>query len=154
MSIFGGTNEAPLPGGGRNFKDGRYLVRLEAFKRGVSQQGKGDYVVAEVTVLEVLTEYDDSNKPGERVSWVQLARWQPFKGNVKAFIVAATGSELDGADLVAPNGERIKVQEALEKASAGDGTMLAGATMIASAHGTKTKAGGDFTVVRWESADE
>lgn len=156
MSIFANTDNAPLPGGGRNFNDGRYLCRLEAFKRGVSQQGKGDYVVAEVTVLDTLLGYEQSNKPGERVSWVQLARWQTFPGNCKQFILAATGMSLDdaGTSLVDPgSGQTIRVSAALERATSGDGTTFAGALMIAEAITVTTRSGKPFTKVQWAAAD-
>jgi len=105
MGLFEDADSAPMPGGGRNFKEGKYLCRLEAFKRGKSQQGKGEYAVAEVTVIDGLHTYAGSNEVGERVSWVQLQRWQPFAGNMKMFITAVTGMTLDEQDLVDEEGK-------------------------------------------------
>ena len=148
-------DNAPMPGGGRFMNDGRYRVRIEAFKAGKSQQGKGEYYVAEMTVLDVIMGYENSNPAGERLSWVQFKSWQPSASNIKGFIKALTGlDDDDGAYLIAPDGKKMKFSEALDKATAGDGTAFAGAELIAEAMSVKTKKGGDFTKVLWTAAED
>ena len=152
MGIFDGLQDAQMPGGGRFFTDGVYLVDVILAKSGESQQGKGAYVAIEAKNVETLVEFpagrisdiDGSVMPascvaGETLSNVIMMRTQPAASNIKGFLVAATGLTPD------------QITSAVaEKAFGGDGKALAGVRLIARAATIKTKAGRPFTKVTWE----
>lgn len=142
--MFAGVEKAPMPGSGRWFTDGVYLVRVEAFKRGISRKGDGAFSVVEATILEVLVPYDASNREGERVSWiVMMKHGETSLSNLKGFAAAAL--DCDESDVTAG---------ALLKASDGDGTALKGLELIATAVTQPTRTGGKYTKVTWSSEDE
>ena len=127
----------------RYFNDGKYLFKVSKFTQGVSKKGKGPFVAIEGEIIEVKVGYADSNKVGETVSQViMLNAGDIALRDVKAFVAAAAYD---------PNkSEQPAVTSAVcEKASAGDGTLLAGAEIIAEATTIKTKRGTNFTKVSW-----
>ena len=144
MGIFSGIAAAPAPSGSGNyFAEGKYLVEVRRFAAGTSAKGDGDFVVAEVVVLEQIVPYEDSNSVGESISWIAMKKHAPFLSNVKGFLAAAL--ECGVGDVS---------EDMADKATAGDGTALAGVRMVAEVHTIKTKRNNDFTKVSWFSAPE
>jgi hypothetical protein len=180
MGLFGKLGKAPPPGGGgRYMNDGQYLVEITKVTAGESQKGEGPFVAVEATILEVISEYDNSNKVGESVSWVVMFKHPPAMSNLRGFFAAACGihveaqffqnpTDPDAIVMVAP-GEEIpkdargrdwpdvsdrEWEAAAEKAVSGAGTTLAGIELIADAVTIRTKKGNPFTKVRWWGVGE
>lgn len=141
--MFAGIQNAPMPGSGRYFQDGVYLARIEAFKRGMSRAGKGAFSVVEATILEVLVPYENSNREGERVSWVVMMKHgETSLSNLKGFAAAAMDCD---PEEVTPG--------VLLTASHGDGSALKGLELIATAVTQPTRTGGKYTKVTWSTPE-
>jgi len=138
-SFFAGIGAAPMPHSGIYPKDGQYLVQVEAIKVGTSSKGDGDYIAVELTVLDVLVEYEGSNRAGERISWVVMKKHGlTALSNLRGFFVAL----LDCApeDLT---------DDTCEEACADDGEDLKGTHLEMTATTITTKRGTPFTKCTW-----
>lgn len=142
-------------GGGNFFRDGRYLIELVKITNGESQQGEGEYVAVECCIKKVLVQFEGSNKPGELVSWVVMAKHGDVAlSNLKSFIGAITGKDPNCSD---PHDAKYASPadwaKAGLRAASGDGTLLAGTELNANAVTIITKKRqSKFTKVSWASA--
>lgn len=158
FGMFGTLGKVAGPSGGGNwFKDGRYYVMVNKVTAAESKQNRGEYVAAEMTVLEVVNGWDTSNTVGERVSAVFMASTPNQMGiiNLKGFLGACTGMD-PNATSPEQNGYASDEAwaEAGENACAGDGTVLAGTILDVTATTIKTRAQKDFTKVAFTACDE
>lgn len=79
---------------------GKYLVEIKYFGVKESKTNQGSYVLLEGTVLETISGFDGSNRPGDAVSkafLVQDSGWAGTyaMGEVCELIAAATGASPD-----------------------------------------------------------
>ena len=141
MSIFANIETASAPAQARYFADGTYLCELHKFVQGSSRRDSTPYVAVEATIMEVSNGGEDSNTPGERVSWVVMCRQkETFLSAVKGFVAAASG--VDYGDVTA---------DMCEELSAGDGSAISGIEVIADAKTITTLKGNPFMKVIWRA---
>lgn len=100
MGMFDNIDKAQASARGANYaKAGHYLARIDRVKAGESQQGAGEFVAVEMTVLAALPDGDvplnDDFEPlgpdnwhrvGEQISHVMMTKHKSFLGNMKAFV--------------------------------------------------------------------
>jgi len=175
MSVFDNMHGETATGASRWFQEGDYVARVRRCQHFMSRQGKGNGVAIEVTILAATLSYEAgrvswidqsilpaSNEPGEVCSTVLwLDRQQPAMGNLKGFLLAASGlsedqvirSHADANDLPLGDPETAKAAwiAFAERATSGNGDTMAGAVVCARATLIKTKAGTPFTRVVWET---
>jgi hypothetical protein len=143
MSIFANIETAAAPAQQRYFADGTYLVELHKFVQGSSRRDNTPYVAVEATVLEVTNGDDESNRAGERVSWVVMCRQkETFLSAVKGFVAAASG--VDYGDVTS---------EMCEELSSGDGSAIGGIEVVADAKTITTLKGNPFMKVIWRASN-
>ncbi len=134
-SAYGKVSEAKYSEGGIYVLPGVYQFRVDACKHIKIRSGAEAFVV-ELTVLE-------SNNPeravGSQCSWMVTLDKEPALGNVKQFVTAAT--EFPDSAI---NEEAILL-------IVGEKNPLKGTILRCSANVIKTKAGRDFTKVKWFS---
>lgn len=159
MGIFSGQNlnQHRSAGGGVYFRPGTYTCRLLSSK--VIEYGNGNdkdtAFVAEFEVLEAQPVDDQSNKIGTRPSqFVKIsdAKFQETSlGNIADFMRAAIAcrSACEGEDEV-PNPADVEIDDDLADAIVGNDQPLVGTVMRVIAANVKTKAGNDFTKIRYE----
>jgi hypothetical protein len=178
MGVFEKMGETEATAGANYFQEGEYMCRVRLARHFMSQQGKGNCVVIEVTILTVFLAYQEgrrswidgtklraSNVAGEVCSQVLLLdRQQPAMGNLKAFLFAASG--IDERQMIAAHAkdhnldpaDPTTTQKAWEaftmRLVSGDGKMLAGQIVKARANLIRTKAGKPHTRVLWEFPTE
>lgn len=143
MSIFDRDEIGDKTAGGRGawLTPGIYAIEITRCSEG--EGFKGPFAAVEGRVLEVLQEGPEDSKaatlkPGTVVSWVCMLRNPSAWGDLKKFLAAAMGidvSRVTNAN-ARPNFE-------------GDGTKLAGTTLVAQVHEKPTRTGGVFTIVNW-----
>ena len=150
MSIFDGIKDAPMPNSGIYFRDGTYLVEVNACRSGMSRKpGEGAYTVVEGTILEVLVEYEGSNQVGERANWiVKMKHGETSLSNIKGFIAAGASSEA-GEDIDPEIIDSEMADTVFGNTEEADEEAMAGVRMIAIANTVKTKKDNDFTKVVW-----
>lgn len=145
MGVFGDVkiNSAKISGGGVYILPGEYVFEIEAFKV-IKTRGKGPMFVAEFKVLETT----NPERPiGSRPSFTVLVDQDWGPGNLKEFIVAASGldpsSARDEAKVNAENWDAV-----LEKAI--NAQSYSGMKVICSAsEQAKKKSEGSFTKIRF-----
>lgn len=105
MGMFDGIeNTASSSNGGRYIVPGHYLARIDRVKAGESQQGNGEFVAIEVTILDALPDGDipydpewnrlsaeEWHRPGEQASHLLMSKHQSFQANFKAFVANVGG---------------------------------------------------------------
>ena len=144
MGIFDNIEKAAAPNQQRYFSEGTYQVEVHKFIQGSSRRDSTPYVAVEATVLELLHGEEESNKVGERVSWVIMCRQKDtFLSAVKGFVAAASG--VDYGDVTSGMCEEL---------SSGDGSAIGGVEVIADAKEITTLKGNPFMKVIWRSASE
>ena len=148
MSIFSNLKkeweEATSPSQQRYLLNGTYRVELHKFVEGESRRDSTPYVAVEATIVEVLHGDENSNKPGERVSWVIMCRVKnTFANAIKGFVSAVTGEDFDSCTL-----------DMAAELSAGDGSAVSGLEVIADANTITTLKGNPFLKVIWRSAND
>lgn len=154
-SVFAGIGNAPMPNSGIYFKDGTYLVEIMACRQGASRvPGKGDYCIVECTILEVLVDYEGSNKIGERVNWVVMMRWgETALSNLKGFIAAALssdeGEEIDPEIINEEIADQVFGGTGDDDEHEADEEMMKGIKLQVVANTVLTKKEDDFTKVVW-----
>lgn len=97
-------NTVASSNGGSYVRPGHYLARIDRVKSGESQQGSGEFVAIEMTVLAALEDGDlpvdeDFNilgkehwhRPGENVSHLLMAKHPSFQANFKSFVANVGG---------------------------------------------------------------
>lgn len=148
--------------GGNYFKDGRYYVLLNKITAANSKNPTGgamggEYAAAEFTVLQHITEYEGSNKIGERVSSVYMftKHGDIALSNFKGLLGACIGLN---PDIKTPGVAGYATDEewtgACYSATDGDGTSLAGTVLDVTAITTTTKAGKPFTKLMFLGVDD
>lgn len=143
MGMFSGISTAKATSRSGYFSPGVYLCEIAAIKfRRSDRPGKGPYFVVECLVKE---SNRPDTQPGETRSWSLTFRADdPMAlGDMKAFFVALSG---------ATEAEVSPFVEALAEAAIGDENPCRGLLVRLEAFERDTKAGGQFTVHRWERA--
>jgi hypothetical protein len=141
MSIFANIESAPVSSQQRYFQDGTYVVTLHKFVQGSSRRDNTPYVAVECTITEVTNEYENSNKVGERVSWVVMMRQrETFLSAVKGFVAAAAACAFEDVS-----------SDMCEELSSGDGSAVEGLQIVADANTITTLKGNPFMKVIWRS---
>ncbi len=177
MGVFDDFSEHNASGGGKWYQEGVYLVQLVAMPLLQSSNDKGLLVPIEATILELRVEYPAgrvceidgkplpaSNIAGERVSDVLLLeRQKPAKANLKSAILAfcqmnevqvvEVYAEQHGLSVDDPATAKAAWKAFGENATAGEGTMLAGAIAVVRAQRVRKKNGDPFTKKVYEAAD-
>jgi hypothetical protein len=143
-------------GGGNWFTDGRYLVRLEKITNDESAQGEGEFVAIESTILARLVAFENSKRPGERVSVVYMAKHGDVSiANVKSFIGTLCDMNPNAEDGDPDYYDGRAWAAAAEKAAEGAGTAFAGTFLVAEATTIVTKKNKKpFTKITWSLADQ
>jgi len=133
MGLFTGIEKANPSEGGVYIVPGNYTVEVQKVKTGKTRANRNFFVV-ECKVLES----DVALRPrGIDVSWMVMLDQDSALGNIKQFCATATGSEMEDID------------EAGVEAVVGDDNPLKGTKLQIQATNIVTKAGRDFTKVRW-----
>jgi hypothetical protein len=147
MGVFGKIAGADKPSGkGLYFTRGDYAVDLLAVKLFESSKSGHDLFVVEAEIAEVLLEYPESRKVGERASWVLDLTKHPkmSAGDCKLFI--ATAAEIDFDEVT---------EAIVEKAVEDDGAVFEGMRLHAHVFDRPRKSGeGTFTVIQWSVPDD
>jgi hypothetical protein len=130
---YGAIHEAKYSEGGTYILPGVYRFEVLACKH-ITTRKKQDAFVVELKVLEST---HPQRLPGSSCSWMVTLDKEPALGNIKQFIMAATGCE-EGA-----------VTEQVVLAIVGTENPLKGTLMRCSAVEISTKAGRPFTKVKW-----
>lgn len=116
---------------------GQWVLSIDRCVIGTSQRGKGDFFVAEFTVV---SSTHPRFQPGAKVSMVQMfSKGEVALANIKSFAAATLGVE------------HTKVTKAvMDKFVREDGKLVSGRKVACNAQQTKTRAGTDFTKLMWE----
>jgi len=141
VGIFDGVAEASPTRLSNYFKPGHYLWRIERVKEAVTRKGI-PYFVAECVCAHV---FDDADGKGHRVreeaSWLITADKDAFKGNLKSFLMGASGC----------TEQQISESKPEDLAEVvGDSQPLAGVIVETLNVDFPTRAGGVFTRVGWK----
>lgn len=151
MGLFGNTTPAPQPSSADPFakieaSDGKQggvyplagvypLLYVDALKMIRSRKGE-DMFVCEVEILRS----EVADRPfGTRMSWIGNFRHDATAGNVKTLIAAVM------------NCPQAEVDSAGAQYACSDKNPCHGRLVRLEAVGTKTKAGGDFTLCNWRA---
>ncbi len=172
MSVFAEMAGETPTGASKYFNEGGYIGLVKRCQLFNSQQGKGRGVAIEITILDVPLKYEygrtcwidqstlpASNLVGEVVSTVLwLDRQKPAMGNLKGFLLAASG--LTEAQIIRMHADQHSLDVGnpatavaawiafAERATGGTGETLAGTIVAARAQRINIKAtGGPFTRV-------
>ena len=174
MGLFEKMGGVTPTGSSRWFNEGGYVARSRRCQHFLSQQGKGNCVAIEVSILGVTLAYEAgricwidqselpaSNRPGEVCSTVlQIDRQQPAMANLKGYLLAA--SRLTEAQIIQAYAEEHRLDPADPKTAdkawdafatrctSGSGELLAGSVVLVRANRIRTKSGTPFTRVVWE----
>lgn len=137
-------NEATAPAQQRYFKNGTYLIDLHKFVEGESRRDGTPYAAVEGTVLEVLHGDEESNSPGERISWVIMMRnTTTFFNALRMFTSAVSNIPFDDCTI-----------EMAGELAQGDGSAVRGLEVIADANTITTQKGNPFMKVIWRSTND
>ena len=120
------------------FVPGEFVLQVLKTQIGQSQQGKGAYWVAEV---EILASSAPARPVGGKMSWpMYFSTGEVVLANIKAFLSAVLSVN------------HTEITPAIcEEVTGGDGTMLQGRMVRASAATVKTRKGTDFTAINWST---
>lgn len=136
MSLFAGIENAKTSERLPNIRPGLYTLQVQALKAFTSR-AKGPMFVAEFSVLE--SSGPDANAPGSSASHIIKMSLDSALGNIQGLMAAVLNVPTE------------KVTESIcdEAVSAKGSELVKGAKVRAEATVVKTKAGGDFTRVRY-----
>lgn len=138
MGIFSGIENVVASGKTPYVEPGMYKVRVEACKN--VDGHRGNFFIVE---MEVLESSNPERMPGSIMSWsvkLDKAYLATALGDVKAFVQAAT---MDAS---------VSEDDILEACSPEN--PLKGSILRINAFNTKTKAGKDYTKLRWSENKE
>jgi hypothetical protein len=133
INAYGGISEAKFSEGGTYVLPGVYRFKVLACKHIKMRTGKEAFVVE----LEVMESTNPERMPGSTCSWMVTLDKEPALGNVKQFITTACACKDD------------QVNEAAVLLIVSEQNPLKGTVLRAAATNIKTKAGRDFTKVKW-----
>jgi len=137
MGVFGGIKEAKYSEGGVYLKTGVFALEIQAVKYLRTRTGK-DAFVAEFKIEES----SNTELPvGGLVSWMVTLDKEPALGNIKQFLSSAIPCDEGSID------------ESVVEYAIGKDNPMAGRKVRASAINIKTKAGRDFTKVKYMRHD-
>lgn len=92
MGAFAKLVSARASGGPRNyFRDGEYLVRVEAMDQFVSSQNTSVEGTSCTSRILTSTSTDPAMAVGKQADWVTLSDKAPYAGNVKQLLIALWG---------------------------------------------------------------
>lgn len=127
MSLFDGIENAQLRKDRSYFRPGRYVVRIDGLKTGVTRK-KLSFFVANTTVVHVVdatAAANDNRGPhrvGDTPSWMVMAHWDSFLSTVKGllFVLASSlGLAKDEAEV-----DKASIEAAVSDAQPFAGTFL------------------------------
>jgi len=123
------------------FVQGEYVLKVLKNQIGNSQQGKGAYWVTEV---EILASSTPDRAVSSKMSWpMYFSTGEVVLANIKGFLAAVLGHP------------HTAITPAIcEEVTNGDGTLLTGRIVRASAALVKTRKGTDFTAINWGNIPE
>lgn len=134
MGNYDGIKDAKFfEGGGSYFKDGLYIVKIDAVKEGESRKKDAFFVVE----CSVIYSSNPLLAPGASVSWLVMLKQDAALSNIKGFAAAATDITPDEVD---GKGVELLVSEK---------NPLRGTVLGVEASTVKTRKGDDFTRVKW-----
>lgn len=137
MGIFDGIGKAQYFESGKYLQPGLYLVDIQRVKQAKTRMNR-PFFVAEMKIVEAS---DVKEFPvGTDASWMVMLDHDAALGNIKHFISVASGTKLD----------EITEQDAEDAVS--EQNPLAGIRLRVMAVNVKTRAGKDFTRVKFMSA--
>lgn len=140
MSTYAGIENAPSSGERLpNINPGLYLFEIEAVKS-IKSRKSGDLTVVEFRVIEASG--PNANTVGTSASWIVKMSLDNALGNVRSFLAAA----MDVPEK--------SITQAVADDAVGTKQPLKGFLVKAEASIIKTKAGTDFTLVRYRSVPE
>lgn len=126
---------ARISEGGIYVEPGAYLVEVLKVKAGKTRAGVDNFIVE----LAIHESNNPNRKVGTVMDWYVDMSKEPSVGNVVAFVMTATGSTQD------------EVSEDVIKLIVSDANPLKGTMLRLAASNIKTKAGRDFTKVKFFS---
>ncbi len=156
MGSFSGLGKAKSTQGGLYVRPGNYLFQVLAVKEQASQVGSRKFFIAELKVIEA-QKTDKNIEPNgvdTEPAWlVELPGKYPelALGNIKNFLMAAYGYQAEAEGEDAPGEDDID-EDAADAAVTEDNPLM-GVFIRAEAFQKKTKAGGDFTRVNFETPE-
>jgi len=117
---------------------GRYVLQVDRCLIGSSTRGKGDFFVAEFTVVNS----DQRRFPaGTRVLMVQMfSKGEVALSNIKSFAASVLKKD-----------HRAITAAVMDRFVDNDGAAVQGQRVVCNAQLTKTKAGNDFTKLMWSA---
>jgi hypothetical protein len=137
INAYGGISEAKYSEGGVYVLPGRYRFKVLGCKHITTRKKQEAFVVE----LEVMESTNVERPVGSLCSWMVTLDKEPALGNIKAFICVAV-----------PCAEE-QVNEQAVHLIIGEGQPLKNRIVRAVATNITTKAGRDFTKVKWLSDD-
>lgn len=143
MGYFGKMKEASMTGGGVYFLEGIYRVRLVKVHMYSGRKGDAFFIVE----AEIIESNNPQRPVGMKCSQVIKMSQDAALGNIKAFLAAANGIDIDadGAMQVVQEEITEEVAELAVHAS----NPLAGIELKLQCTQIKTQAGNDFTRHDW-----
>jgi hypothetical protein len=139
--LFSGVGSAKVVNS-EYIKPGEVLFRVDRTKTDVNRK-KETIVVVEGTVIHDLLDGESEMRVGEAVSQVLKPASDYFDRDVKAFVCAALGYDINDA----PENE---ITEAAESIFGTDDNILCETVLHLSAKNIVTQKGGDFTKITWK----
>lgn len=138
MGVFDGLGKAEYFEGGKYVSPGVFLVEVKRVKQGLTRK-KEPFFVVEMKTIESSSLKE--HPLGTDMSWMVMLKHDAALGNIKHFLSVASGSPLTEVD-------EKDAEEAVAEANP-----LAGVKLRISAVNVKTRAGADFTKVKFMSAE-
>lgn len=137
MSTFAGIDDVTVSESLPYIEPGHYVFNVDRMLVGTSSRpGKGEFFVAEFTVQ---SSSRPDCPPGTRLGWpLFLNKGEITLVNIKAMFTA----------LLSCDQSKI-TSKVIDKAVDGEGTALAGRTVVCQAVASTTKAGNPFTKMTW-----
>lgn len=147
MGLFANIKNQRGTQGGVYFTPGLYVAKINRVKLGETRK-KEDFFVVECEIVE---SDSDERKPGSTVSWMVMFKHDAALGNIADFIRAglwayAVQNEQEPA---AEDFNDIEIDEESADEVTSEDNPFAGLLMKVEATNIKTRAGKDFTVVKW-----
>jgi hypothetical protein len=145
MGLFSGIEQAKVGQGGVYFLEGLYKIEILRVFTMHSRKGD-DLFIVETKILE---SDQAERRVGTTCSWVVNLKMDPAMGNIKGFIAAANGIDPNNKDKV-----DAEVTEEAAEFVVSEENPLKGIVMGLEAVPIKTRAGGDFTLHKWQMVAE
>ena len=144
MGYFDNMSDAQVFDKSKYFQEGQYLVELK--KTELKSGHKGESFVIETSVLGAHSDEDNAPEAGETAAHVWNASKEMSQSTLMQFLCALQGVSSPKA---LDDAKWSKIGKAVFEKNRAAGTV-----MYLEVFNTKTKAGNDFTVHRWQRVAE